>query len=140
MPLLPLEETLTRRSRGSSSPSLLTPQLSAAQRAAQAAQARADGSAWSLTKELAMLGESVCMQCRLLLTSSLSQHWKHANGGSSHLQGRDCLHGGGHVANMSLPPEQEFQTMKRATGVWQWHCIAVSCLLCLLRQSPGLGG
>lgn len=68
VPLLPLEETPTRRGRGPNAPSPSPPQLSAAQRAAQAAQTRADGSAWSLTKELAMLGEPRLQAvCRFLV-------------------------------------------------------------------------
>ncbi len=58
VPLLPLEETPSRRSRASSAESPVAQQQSAARRAAQAAQMRADGSAWSLTKDLLDLGGS----------------------------------------------------------------------------------
>ena len=56
--MLPLEDTPAKRARGPNAHSPALPQQqSAAQRAAQAAQARVDGSSWSLTKELFELGK-----------------------------------------------------------------------------------
>ena len=60
VPHLPLDETPAKRGRGANAQSPAQQQKPAARRAAEAAQARMEGSAWSLTKELSELGESAC--------------------------------------------------------------------------------